>query len=302
MHCQESRNVAVGQGKEGERSQGDSFRRHVFLDHPLGKRYNCPKRYILDRKGKSMTDLKMQVLWNYYTAVAADLGVKKLSDGTSCEQPYSVRWYFDEHSLQRNVLTRAFLGDAEAMALVRRGILEPEAAEVQQALYGGRGSAIYREEDFLEADSRNPPPDEAQAEAIKAALSMPISFIKGPPGSGKTSGILHLLSCILCQGKTVAMVSSNNSAIASGVNANPEGVKPGWLKVFKAIYQVNRSPLFALMLTEPNITAEMLQDIRIPVTIFGADRDMIQKEHMEEIAMLIPKGVYREVRHANHSS
>ena len=162
-----------------------------------------------------MTDLKMQVLWNYYTAVAADLGVKKLSDGTSCEQPYSICWYFDEHSLQRNVLTRAFLGDAEAMALVRRGILEPEAAEVQQALYGGRGSAIYCEEDFLEADSHNPPPDEAQAEAIKAALSMPISFIKGPPGSGKTSGILHLLSCILCQGKTVAMVSSNNSAIAS---------------------------------------------------------------------------------------
>ncbi len=162
-----------------------------------------------------MSNSKIQVLWNYYGAAAAKLGVKTLADKSVREQPYSVRWYFDEHSPERNVLTRAFLGDGAAMALVRRGILEPDDPEVQRTLYGGRGSAVFRQEDLLEADAHNPPPDAAQAEAIKAALAMPVSFIKGPPGSGKTSAILHLLSCILRQGRTAAMVSSNNTAIGS---------------------------------------------------------------------------------------
>ncbi len=164
-----------------------------------------------------MPDSKIQVLWDYYEAAAACLGVKRLDGGSGAvlEEPYSVRWYFSEHSPERNVLTRAFLGGGEAMALVRRGILEPDDPGVQRALYGGRGSAAFRPEDFLEADAHNPPPDKAQTRAIEAALAMPVSFIKGPPGSGKTSAILHLLSCILRQGKTAAMVSSNNTAIAS---------------------------------------------------------------------------------------
>ena len=150
-----------------------------------------------------------KALWDYYTAAAEELGQKPgSSDGV--QQGYSVRWYFAEHSPEKNILTRAFLGERYALALVRRAILGQASPAELNELYDGRGSAEYDENDFLEGD---PQPDVAQKEAIRAALAMPISFIKGPPGTGKTSGILHLLSCINRQGKTAAMVSSNNMAI-----------------------------------------------------------------------------------------
>ncbi len=90
--------------------------------------------------------------------------------------------------------------------------------------------------------------------------------------------------------------------IGSGVNVRPDGLKPGWMKIFRWIYEKSPSPLFKLMLTEPNITPEMLQKITVPVTLFGGDRDMIQRSHMQEIARNIPNGVFKEIPHANHSS
>ena len=40
-----------------------------------------------------------------------------------------------------------------------------------------------------------------------------ISVIQGPPGTGKTQTILNIIANILMQGKTVQIVSNNNSAI-----------------------------------------------------------------------------------------
>lgn len=39
-----------------------------------------------------------------------------------------------------------------------------------------------------------------------------ISVIQGPPGTGKTQTILNIIANILMQGKTVQIVSNNNSA------------------------------------------------------------------------------------------
>ena len=39
-----------------------------------------------------------------------------------------------------------------------------------------------------------------------------ISVIQGPPGTGKTQTILNIIANILIQGKTVQVVSNNNSA------------------------------------------------------------------------------------------
>lgn len=52
----------------------------------------------------------------------------------------------------------------------------------------------------------------SQEKAVKNALTNQISIIEGPPGTGKTQTILNILSNIIMQGKTVAIVSNNNAA------------------------------------------------------------------------------------------
>ncbi|MBO5342622.1 MAG: alpha/beta hydrolase [Lachnospiraceae bacterium] len=79
-----------------------------------------------------------------------------------------------------------------------------------------------------------------------------------------------------------------SKVIGSGVNVNPEGLVKGWYIIFKIIYFFNRDRKFKLMLTEPNITKEMLSKIRIPVFLTGGSKDMIRQEHMRMIAENIP--------------
>ncbi|MFI3175976.1 MAG: AAA domain-containing protein [Eubacteriales bacterium] len=49
--------------------------------------------------------------------------------------------------------------------------------------------------------------------AVKRAMENQISVIQGPPGTGKTQTILNIIANILMEGKTVQVVSNNNSAI-----------------------------------------------------------------------------------------
>ena len=52
----------------------------------------------------------------------------------------------------------------------------------------------------------------SQEKAVTAAFEKQISVIQGPPGTGKTQTILNIIANILVQGKTVIVVSNNNSA------------------------------------------------------------------------------------------
>lgn len=52
----------------------------------------------------------------------------------------------------------------------------------------------------------------SQKKAVECALKHPISIIEGPPGTGKTQTILNLIANLVSNGKSVAVVSSNNSA------------------------------------------------------------------------------------------
>lgn len=52
----------------------------------------------------------------------------------------------------------------------------------------------------------------SQAKALKMAFENRISIIEGPPGTGKTQTILNIISNAIIKGKTVAIVSNNNSA------------------------------------------------------------------------------------------
>ena len=55
----------------------------------------------------------------------------------------------------------------------------------------------------------------SQQRAVNAAFEHQISVIQGPPGTGKTQTILNIIANILIQGKTVMVVSNNNSATAN---------------------------------------------------------------------------------------
>ena len=74
----------------------------------------------------------------------------------------------------------------------------------------------------LEKKTKEPPMPEAviypfglnqsQKLAVERALSSKISIIQGPPGTGKTQTILNIIANVVRSGKTVAVVSNNNSA------------------------------------------------------------------------------------------
>ncbi len=52
----------------------------------------------------------------------------------------------------------------------------------------------------------------SQFKAVENALGNQISVIQGPPGTGKTQTILNIIANLLVDGKTVQIVSNNNSA------------------------------------------------------------------------------------------
>ena len=54
--------------------------------------------------------------------------------------------------------------------------------------------------------------NQSQKKAVENAFSSQISMIQGPPGTGKTQTILNIIANAVRKGKTVAVVSNNNSA------------------------------------------------------------------------------------------
>ena len=54
--------------------------------------------------------------------------------------------------------------------------------------------------------------NQSQKKAVENAFSSQVSIIQGPPGTGKTQTILNIIANAVRKGKTVAVVSNNNSA------------------------------------------------------------------------------------------
>lgn len=55
--------------------------------------------------------------------------------------------------------------------------------------------------------------NQSQKVAVENAFSSQVSIIQGPPGTGKTQTILNIIANVVMNGKRVAVVSNNNSAI-----------------------------------------------------------------------------------------
>ncbi len=90
--------------------------------------------------------------------------------------------------------------------------------------------------------------------------------------------------------------------IISGTNTMPQGIRTGWLRLFKFINAIVKDPKITMMLTEPNITVEMLRSITIPTTVLAGSRDMIKRSHTEHIAKSIPGSRLSILQGEGHSS
>lgn len=57
--------------------------------------------------------------------------------------------------------------------------------------------------------------NQSQKKAVENAFASQVSIIQGPPGTGKTQTILNIIANAIYTGKTVAVVSNNNSATSN---------------------------------------------------------------------------------------
>jgi superfamily I DNA and/or RNA helicase len=96
--------------------------------------------------------------------------------------------------LQKQYELLEFVGNDTAMAVY----LNPQ----------GHKPATYQNIDLIFPFGGNA----SQFKAVQNALNNQISVVQGPPGTGKTQTILNIIANLLAQGKTVQIVSNNNSA------------------------------------------------------------------------------------------
>lgn len=59
--------------------------------------------------------------------------------------------------------------------------------------------------------------NQAQREAIHKAMVQPVSYIWGPPGTGKTATLAYIMANYVLRGKTVLFVSNTNRAVDNGM-------------------------------------------------------------------------------------
>ena len=90
--------------------------------------------------------------------------------------------------------------------------------------------------------------------------------------------------------------------IISGANLNPSGPKSSYLTLFKIIYIITRSRNYKLMLTQPDIKDEQLQEINIPTFVLAGSKDIIKEEHTRHIAEQIAGSTLRILTGENHMS
>ncbi len=143
------------------------------------------------------------ILDYFYEASGKD--IKYLDEnGQPVLSPYSVRYFYEkirgmpDNELETHELFRAFIDDD---------------IDAWKNLY--RGMQANQFDERLLDDVRNSLND-SQLEAVKIAVTEPVSLIQGPPGTGKTHMILALLYVLTQKmGCSVAVVSVNNEAIAN---------------------------------------------------------------------------------------
>lgn len=93
-----------------------------------------------------------------------------------------------------------------------------------------------------------------------------------------------------------------DTIIVSGANTRPDAVDAKTIRIIKLLHFLTRSDLFRLMLEEPDITGEELASIQAKTFVLAGEKDLIRREHTEEIAASIPGAVLRILQGETHGS
>ena len=90
--------------------------------------------------------------------------------------------------------------------------------------------------------------------------------------------------------------------IISGANTRPDAVSKALTLLFKLVNFLHKKPLFALMLTEPHITATQLEAIDTPTLVLAGSKDLVCEEDTRFIAGSIPHATLRILPGEGHAS
>lgn len=111
----------------------------------------------------------------------------------------------------------------------------------------------------------------SQKSAVEKALTHQVSIIQGPPGTGKTQTILNIIANLLMVGKTVLVVSNNNSAVEN-VAEKLESEGLGFI-VAKLGRTKNKEVFIANQVGYPDMTDWNIED---KSTIYQLAKDSLQ--------------------------
>lgn len=146
-------------------------------------------------------------LFKYYRAVAAFMGRGKAEQAFQINNDYDGKAAFSYYEAftdifgwnenNANLLVKAYFGDAGAISVLN-DMTENNDNEVNS---------------LLSSSSLN----ESQKAAVRNAINYPLSIIKGPPGTGKTETILHIISVLhdLRSDSSIAIAAQNKEAIGN---------------------------------------------------------------------------------------
>lgn len=90
--------------------------------------------------------------------------------------------------------------------------------------------------------------------------------------------------------------------IVSGANINPNGLQDINLLFYKIANLVSKNKLVKMMVTEPDITTEQLNKIKIPVYVLAGEKDLIKQKHTKLIADSIPNSTLKIIKNETHGS
>ena len=104
-------------------------------------------------------------------------------------------------------------------------------------------------------------------------------------------------------GLLAAMRTDRIGLLLSGsANMTPNGVAP-WLKAgVKAAYALTKDPKMQMMLTEPNISPEELEAVKVPTVVIAGSKDLVDEKETRLIAESIPGAKLRILEGEGHMS
>ncbi len=179
-----------------------------------------PEAYRLAHNGRQLTNIiaifrfrdKTQTYWH----VRFENGTEKSYKGSdlqvtsSCLADPASNNIFQY--LQQVAAANALSGD-DGTALLAKQYDKVRFVSNETALATYLNPGLFKPQTYVKRRLIYPfGSNSSQLKAVQKAFEHSVSVIQGPPGTGKTQTILNIIANILVAGKTVLVVSNNNSA------------------------------------------------------------------------------------------